>query len=91
MTRWLEDPGIRSMLQVNTYNEIEWFNGEAMDNWLNWMMILGTVDVLTDAEIPDEEKTKQLVLVYDWVTKMDKAAGQSGYQVSKLLTALGAK
>ena len=89
MKAWLEDPGIRDFLRINTYDDIEWFNGEALEAWLDWMLVLGVVDVLTDPEIEEDEQTRQLVLVYDWITEIEKAAALAEYQVGKLIGELG--
>jgi hypothetical protein len=88
MSGWLEEPAIQAFLGVNTFNEIEWFNGEALQTWLEWMLILGTVDVLCDPEIPTDQKSRQIVQVYDWVHRIEKAAAQSEYQVENLLQGL---
>ena len=89
MKAWLEDPGIRDFLRINTYDDIEWFNGEAMETWLEWMLVLGALDVLTDPEIEEDQKTKQMVLMYDWITEIEKAAALAQYQVGKLVGELG--
>jgi hypothetical protein len=89
MKAWLEDQDIRDFLRVNTFDQVEWFNGEAMDAWLNWMLVLGVIDVLTDPEISEDQKTRQMVLIYDWITKMETAAALAEYQVGKLVGELG--
>jgi len=89
MKAWLEDQGIRDFLRVNTFEQIEWFNGEAMDAWLDWMLVVGVVDVLTDPDVSAGQKTKQLVMVYNWITEMEKAAALAEYQVGKLAGELG--
>jgi len=85
MAAWLEDPAIRTFLQINTYNDVEWFNQEAMAVWLRWMLILGVVDVLTDDQIPAEEQPAQLLAVYAIIDTLEQAVDQSGYQLAKLI------
>ena len=85
MTAWLEDPEIRDFLQVNTYGGVEWFNGEAMEAWLDWMLVLGAVDILSDPGTEARQKSRDMVQVYDWITAMDQAAAMAEFQVGKLL------
>jgi len=85
LASWLTDPEIAAHLQVNTYDEIEWFNGEVMQAWLKWNLVIGVLDVLSDPEITDADLPVQLVEVYDLIGAIGVAAAQSEYQVSKLV------
>ena len=85
MAAWFEDPAIRTFLQTNTYNDVEWFNQEAMAVWLRWMLILGVVDVLTDDQIPAEDQAAQLLAVSAIIETLEQAVDQSGYQLAKLI------
>jgi glycosidase len=91
MAAWLADPDVREFLRINEYDDIEWFNQEAMETWLAWMTLLAVVNVLADESIPAEEKPKQLVQIHDWITRIEKAVGQAEYQVGKLTTHLKGK
>ncbi|MEJ2757796.1 MAG: alpha-amylase family glycosyl hydrolase [Anaerolineales bacterium] len=81
---WLEDPAIASFLNINTYNNIEWFNAEAMHNWLWWMQTLAILDILADASIPDKNKPKIILESYDVLDKIANAVSQSEFQVEIL-------
>lgn len=85
LASWLADPAISAYLQVNTSNEVEWFNWEAMETWLNWMLVIGVLDVLTDTRIDEKEIPAQLVEAYKQIETIGVAAAQSDYQVSKLI------
>ncbi|MBN2044200.1 MAG: alpha-amylase [Anaerolineales bacterium] len=91
MTAWLADPAIRDFLRINTFNDVEWFNQEAIQTWLDWMTILGAVNILSDEKIPNEEVPKQLVLIHDWILRIGKAVSQADYQVEKLVKHLKGK
>ncbi|MCB2179703.1 alpha-amylase [bacterium] len=82
---WLEDPAIAAFLNINTYNEIEWFNAEAMMNWLWWMQTLAIIDIITDTDIPEEAKPKQIIESKELLNQIEKAVNQSEYQVAVLI------
>ncbi len=91
MAEWLADPGIREFLRLNTYNGLEWFNQEAMETWLDWMTILGVINVINDESIPAEEKPRQMVQIHDWILRMEKAVSLAEYQVGSLENQLKGK
>ena len=91
LTSWFADPAISGYLQVNTYHQVEWFNWEAMQYWLNWMQVIGVLDVLTDPEIQEKEIPAQLREVFELIETIGVAAAQSEYQVSKLIEHLKGK
>ena len=91
MAAWLEDPAVKDFLRINTHNEIDWFNQEAMEIWLDWMTILGVINVINDDSISDEDKPKQMVQIHDWILRMEKAVGLAEYQVGKLTDQLKGK
>jgi hypothetical protein len=88
LASWLNDPVVRNFLKINTFEEIEWFNGEAMATWLDWMLIIGVLDVLTNPEIEAGERTREAVKVYDWINKIEKAVDKAEYQIGVLVKGL---
>lgn len=85
LASWLADPAVSDHLQVNTNNQVEWFNWEAMQGWLNWMQVFGVLDVLTDIEVGEKEILAQVGEVFELIDAIGVAAAQSEYQVSKLI------
>jgi hypothetical protein len=88
MQSWLEDERIRAILGVNLYNQIEWFNQEAMEDWLWWMLAVGTLENLANPDIAPEDIPSEVVKVYDILNPIRKAVKTSEYQVEKLLAQL---
>jgi hypothetical protein len=88
MQSWLEDERIRAILGVNQYNQIEWFNQEAMDNWLWWMLAVGTLETLANPDITPEDIPSEVVKVFDILNPIRKAADTAEFQVDKLLAQL---
>ena len=85
---WLEDEQIKAYLGVNTYQEIEWFNQEMMDNWLWWMQTIGVLETMANPKIPRGEVPQCLVEVYDAIQPIRLAVKASDFQVEKLLSLL---
>ena len=85
---WLDDLHLRALLKVNTYDEVEWFNQEAMESWLWWVLAAGTIEVLADDTLSDEDKPAKLVELYDMLHTIRTAMAQSEYRVKKLLKLL---
>ena len=88
MQSWLEDERIRAILGVNTYSQIEWFNQEAMENWLWWMLAIGTLETIANPDITSEDIPGEVVKVFDILNPIRKAAENAEYQVDKLLAQL---
>ncbi|HKJ27498.1 MAG TPA: alpha-amylase, partial [Anaerolineales bacterium] len=85
LSRWFTDPVVRSFLDVNSYDGVEWFNQEAMENWLWWLLAQAAVEIAADGQIADEDKPKALVAACDILLSVQKAVEKSGYRVDKLL------
>jgi hypothetical protein len=77
----LRDGDVREFLQVNRYQDILWFNKEAFDALVWWLLLL--------AAIEDRGKEPaQLLAHYHVIQDLRRAEQQSEYQVEKLLAAL---
>ncbi|MFP4439038.1 MAG: alpha-amylase family glycosyl hydrolase [Chloroflexaceae bacterium] len=79
---------VRQYLQINRHNNVLWFNKEAFDRWLAWMLLLAVVDSTTTPERPADTVTEEILDRYDVVQKLEQAEEQSEYQVEKLLAAV---
>ena len=85
---WLSDQDIQGYLQVNRYQNVLWFNQEAYESLLRWMLLESVVETISDLAIGDEEKAKHIVDHYDVVKQLQDAGGESDYQIEKLLEAV---
>jgi hypothetical protein len=79
---------VRQYLQINRHNNVLWFNKEAFDHWLAWMLLLAVVDSTTTPDRPADTVTEEILDRYDVVQKLEQAEEQSEYQVEKLLAAV---
>ena len=88
----LGDDEIQRLLQVNRYQGVLWFNKEAFERMLWWMLSLAVVEETYAAlrlgpERPAVEVAQAIVAHYDIVKKLQQAEKKSGYQVEKLVEA----
>jgi glycosidase len=82
----LQDAEIQQLIQVNRWQGALWFNKEAFERLLWWMMFLAVVDA--ERNLPSGEVAQAIVERYDIVAELLKAEEKSGYQVEKLMDAV---
>ena len=87
LVSWLRDSEVQQFLRVNRYGGVLWFNGEAFDQLLAWMLTVATVSINADAERSPEEIAQDVVDCYEVIGKLKRAAESSGFQVVKLMEA----
>jgi hypothetical protein len=81
----LREREVQAYLGVNRYQDVLWFNQESFEQWARWIMLLSTVDLVTDA---GDDFAEAFVARYALVRQWLKAEAVSGYQVTKLLEVL---
>jgi hypothetical protein len=84
----LSDGEVRDFLQVNRYREVLWFNKEAFDELLKWMLSSAVMDTIVQAGKNKKALCKELEARYKIIRKLQTAQKKSEYQVEKLLAAL---
>jgi glycosidase len=84
----LKDREVQHFLQVNRYQDVLWFNQEAFDRLLWWLMVPAVVEATVDAARPAPEVAEKISDRYDIIQKLHQAEEESGYQVEKLLEAV---
>jgi len=80
---WMKDDDVQRILQVNRYQGVLWFNKEAFERLLWWMLLLAAVAM--DVEPLRPQAGKEFRMAYDVVGVLQEAARESGYQVEALL------
>jgi glycosidase len=81
----LKDSEIQHFLRVNQYKDIKWFNKEAFEEMLWWLMLIAAVEIGSNPLRPINEVVKELNGCYSMIQIWQKAEEQSEYQVEKLL------
>ncbi len=87
LVSWLRDPEVQQFVQVNRYGGLLWFNHEAFDQLLRWMLAVAAVDITANAERSQDEIARDLAACYDIVQRLKQAEESSEYQVVKLMEA----
>jgi hypothetical protein len=85
----LEDGEVQQFLQVNRYDDVLWFNHEAFDQLLGWLLLVAMVKTSADPLRPATEVVESFLEYYTIVQKLHVAEQKSGYQVEKLLATEG--
>ncbi len=81
---WLEDGDVQRWLGVNRYQGVLWFNKEALDEWLWWMVTAQALQTAAE-EQAGEAIENSLLACRAVIQELQDAAADSGYQVEKLL------
>jgi glycosidase len=84
----LKDTEVQRFLQVNRYQEVLWFNKEAFDRLLWWMLVISAVASSADPSRPQTEVDGEIVGCYNIVHELQQAEEKSNYQIEKLLAAV---
>jgi glycosidase len=81
----LRDDDIQKFVNVNRYDNILWFNKEAFDELLAWLMLIAVVDTGSNPLLSPTEIVKEIGKYYEMVQEIREAQARSHYQVDKLL------
>jgi len=84
---WLQDNEVQQFLQVNRYQGLLWFNKEAFEHLLWWMMLSAAVAISADPLRSKAEVAREITACHDTIKKLQQAKEISGYQIEKLLGA----
>lgn len=85
----LKDSEVQQFMQVNRYNDVLWFNREAFERLLGWLLLVALVKTGGDPLRPAAEVVESFLEYYTIIQKLHEAEQKSGYQVEKLLAAEG--
>ena len=82
------DPDVKQLLNVNEYQGVTYFNKEAFEKLLWWLLAVAVVDLTAEVDADSVDVPNAIVDAYDVIKALQDAEEQSGYQVDKLKTAL---
>jgi hypothetical protein len=81
----LKDGEAQQFLSVNRYDDILWFNREAFEEMLWWLMLTAALEVSFDPLRPAKEVVRGLEKCWSVIQRLQEAEKKSEYQVEKLL------
>ena len=82
---WLSSTEIRNFININRHQDILWFNKEAFEEFVWWMMTLAVLERVEHPGLSAAMKIERIMGAYDIVQKLIKAEKSSDYQINKLL------
>jgi glycosidase len=85
---WLRDSDVQSFVQVNRYQDALWFNKEAFEQLLWWMLVPAVVALSADPSRPATEVAGGITECYRIIQQLLRAELESEYQIEKLLAVL---
>jgi hypothetical protein len=87
LVSWLRDSEVQQLLRVNRYGGVLWFNREAFDQLLGWMLTIATVSITADAERTRGEVARDVAGCFKVIRVLRQAGESSEFQVVKLMEA----
>jgi len=84
----LKDEDLREFLQINQCKDIWWFNKEAFEEMLWWLMMVAALTIGSDPLRPINGVVEELERCYSVIQEWQEAEKKSEYQVGKLLSTL---
>jgi hypothetical protein len=84
----LKDGEVQQFLQVNQYHDIWWFNKEAFEEMLWWLMMVAALELGSNPSRPVNAVVAELERCYSIIQTWQQAEEKSQYQVEKLLSVL---
>ncbi len=85
---WFSESEIRHFLNVNRHREKLWFNKEAFESMIWWLMTAALIKTIADSESDFSEMVEILFDAFEKIQVILKAEKESAYQVDQLLDAL---
>jgi glycosidase len=85
---WFSEEEIRSFLNINRYRDKLWFNQEAFEEMMWWMMTVALIQLISDPVMSLPEMVERLFSAYELISEIVTAEEDSEFQVEKLLEGL---
>jgi glycosidase len=82
----LKDDEVQQFLRVNRYGDVLWFNKEAFEQLLWWLLVVAAVQIT--ASRPVAEAASDILAAYEVVQQLRQAEERSGYQLEELVRLL---
>jgi hypothetical protein len=86
---WFADAEMQAWLKVNRFQNLLWFNKEALQEWVWWMLALAAVKIVQDSKESPGDISDQIATIYTELQNILKVIDASDYQVEKLLALVG--
>jgi hypothetical protein len=81
------DADVQQLLHINEYQGAVYFNQEAFDRLLWWLLAVAVIDVTANPEAMADDVPAAIVAAYEVIEALQDAEAVSGYQVEKLKAA----
>jgi hypothetical protein len=85
---WLADPDLQRYLGVNRYKDVLWYNQEAFEDFLWWMVAVSLLQASARPERSAALLVERLIGSYEIASTLLEASTRSGFRVNGLLDAL---
>lgn len=82
---WINNENVRAYLDVNTHNNIRWYNKERFEDFVWYSKALSYFCLVLDENLDSTQVIENLLIEEEVFNQIDEAEEYSRYQVDKLL------
>ena len=82
------DPKIGKILDYNTFDDVLWFNKEALGSLIWWIFTTGVMNLASNKEVHDEQKRENVQASYGRALRLSNLAENAEYRVERVLELL---
>jgi glycosidase len=83
----LRDETVRQFLRFNRFQETLWFNKEAFEELMDWLLSVAAVEIMSS--VPASKASAAINEAFFLIRKLDDAMARSGYRVEDLVEIAG--
>ena len=84
----LKDGDVQQFLQVNRFQDILWFNGEAFDALLRGLFLTAVIQIGADPLRPDSRASEEMLKHFAVIQDLQRAGEKAEFRLEKLLEAV---
>lgn len=84
----MQNPLLQQLLAVNAYNETLYFSREKWLEYLDWLLVMETVQAFSGTSFSKAEATEKILQINHEINMLRKFAEKSGYQMEEFLSLL---
>ncbi|HDP98071.1 MAG TPA: alpha-amylase [bacterium] len=78
-----EDAAVRELLQVNRYQDVLWFNKEAIESLNSWLMTISFIKSALPIPATDSAAAEKIKQIFSVIQSVLSTASKANYQVEK--------
>ena len=84
IVRWFTDPQVQTLLRVNRYQDVLWYNRESFETLVWWLSLIALYQYIANPGADASTLTEVVLNLNQLLGKLKKLEAKSGYQFDRL-------